>query len=445
MPRAAPRPGRVVAVAYSGGRDSTALLHATVLGTEGLGIDVVALHVHHGLSPNADAWQAHCVDACRRYGVSLFTERLRTAPAAGESVEAWARGARYKALHRLAAQAGAATVLLAHHQRDQAETWLLQALRGGGTRGLAAMPNSVQRKGVTWLRPWLETPSQQVADYIAHHGLRHIEDESNADTSLARNRLRGKVWPALVAAFPQAEAVLAKAAGWAQEADACLAELAALDLAQLDAASPEGAAAFPIDAWVRWSAPRRSNVLRAWLHRATGLAAPAALAQRLLRELPAVGSASWPLPGGRLRRHLRVLRWQPAVAKAAVGVVVERQAALSICRAGRYRLRGWGGTLQVERVAVGGVPLAWLANAELRPRNGGERFQAGIGRPPRSLKKQFQSAGVDLARRAAPLLFSGGQLVFVPGLGIDARVIGLPGQPQVQLRWCPDDVASSAG
>jgi tRNA(Ile)-lysidine synthase len=111
------------------------------------------------------------------------------------------------------------------------------------------------------------------------------------------------------------------------------------------------------------------------------------------------------------------------------------EASLSIRRAGSYRLPGWGGCLRAVRVGEGGVPLAWLAQVELRERSGGERFQAGVGRPARSLKKQFQAAEVPAWQRAGPLVYSGGQLVFVPGLGIDARVIGLPGQPQVTLQW----------
>jgi len=111
------------------------------------------------------------------------------------------------------------------------------------------------------------------------------------------------------------------------------------------------------------------------------------------------------------------------------------------------RMRGvhQGGRLQVTRVAFGGVPLAWLAHAELRPRQGAEQFQAGLGRPPRSLKKQFQAAGVAAWQRDGPLLYSGGQLVFVPGLGLDARIVGLPGQPLVTLEWLPIGDTEAAG
>ena len=110
---------------------------------------------------------------------------------------------------------------------------------------------------------------------------------------------------------------------------------------------------------------------------------------------------------------------------------------ISVTRVGEFILPGWGGSLHVDNVTDAGVPLVWLARLDLRERQGGEQFQAGIGRPPRSLKKQFQAAAVSTWEREGPLLYSGGQLVYVPGLGLDARIIGLPGQQMVTLRWVP--------
>ena len=424
---------RRIAVAYSGGRDSTALLHATLQHAVHDDVQVVALHVHHGLSPNADLWLEHGAAQCRRWArrgwpVEFVAHRVPGSPAKGESVEAWARGVRYRALSAMAHERGISLVLLAHHQRDQAETWLLQALRGAGVAGLSGMPRSVQRDGITWLRPWLDRPRAEIDAYVRRHRLKFVDDDSNADPRFARNRLRLQVWPVLSAAFPQAEATLAVAAEWAQQADALLDEIAAQDLAGL---SPQG----PLDigAWQALSVARRSNALRGWLRQHHGAAAPASLVERLLRELPAVRSARWPTAGGELRLYRGRLRFEPVPdADAAGGDTV-----LSVRRAGRYAVPGWCGELQVERVREGGVPLAWLARLDLRRRVGGERFQAGPGRPPRSLKKQYQAAAVPIWERRGPLLYSGGQLVFVPGLGLDARVIGLPGQPLVALRWLP--------
>ena len=419
-----------LAVAWSGGRDSTALLHATLVAAEPLGVEVVALHVHHGLSPNADAWLAFCETQtqrwARRFAVRLLTTRIEAAPARGESVEAWARRERYKALRRMALEAGAGTVLLAHHRRDQAETMLLQALRGAGVAGLAGMPREAERDGLRWMRPWLAHDPEAIAAYVRRHRLKHIEDESNSDARFARNRLRLQVWPALERAFPHAQAALADSATWAQQASACLDELAAEDLALL--ADAQG---LDVGAWRALGEARRVNALRHWLRTRIGRPPSASLVTRLGAELRAARQGQWEEQGGSLRLYRGHVSWRPEPAFERE----PRESVLSIRRAGRHALPGWGGVLVARRVAEGGVPLAWLAALELRERSGGERFQAGIGRPARSLKKQYQAASVPSWERDGPLLYSGGQLVFVPGLGVDARVIGLPGQTQVVLSW----------
>ena len=426
---------RCVAVAYSGGRDSTALLHVTLKAAAAHDIQVLALHVNHGLSAHADAWQQHGRTQCEQWAqrgwpVQFIAQRLERHPAKGDSIEAWARQARYRALRCLALAHGATRVLLAHHRRDQAETLLLQALRGAGVAGLAGMPQAVERDGVVWLRPWLHVPREHIVAYLRTHRLGYVDDDSNDDERFARNRMRHRVWPGLVGAFPHAETALADAATWAQEAALCLGELAALDLAET--ASVKG---LHLRAWLALSLPRRSNALRAWLRSSTGHAAPASLVRRLLLELPQPGSsAEWPLASGCLKRYRGVLRYG-ASSVPPQAAVPEPETLLKIRGEGLHILPGWGGGLQVTRVEEGGVPLAWLAHLELKPRSGGEQFQAGIARPARSLKKQFQAAAVPAWEREGPLVYSGGQLVFVPGLGIDARVIGLPGQRQVTLRW----------
>ncbi|HKW82140.1 MAG TPA: tRNA lysidine(34) synthetase TilS [Burkholderiaceae bacterium] len=434
---------RCIAVAYSGGRDSTALLHATLVQAAAIGVEVVALHVHHGLSPNADHWLAHCETQCLRWArrglpVRLIALRLIDQPRRGDSVEAWARRERYRVLRAAALEAGAKAVLLAHHRRDQAETVLLQALRGAGPAGLAGMPARAERDGIVWLRPWLARPRSQIEAYVRRHRLVHIDDESNIDPRFARNRLRLEVWPALSVAFPDAETTLAATADWAAEASQALNELAEIDLA---AVSNERG--LDVSSWRLLSAPRRGNALRAWLRRAAGgQAAPATLVRRLLDELPARRAARWPHPAGVLLLYRGVLSLDTRAAAPGAGAV--RETTLQVHRAGTYRLPGWGGQLRIVRVREGGVPLAWLGQLELKARVGAEQFQAGIGRPPRSLKKQFQNAGIAAWERGGPLVYSGGQLVFVPGLGLDARVIGLPGQALVTLQWEADPTPAAA-
>ncbi len=432
---------RRVGVACSGGRDSLSLLHATLGAAQALGIEVVALHVNHGLQAEAPRWEQRLRSRCLRWArlgqpVRFLSHRVESHPAPGDSVEAWARKMRYAALADMARASGCDLVLLAQHRRDQAETVLLQALRGGGVAGLAAMPRRQRRDGIWWCRPWLDQPRERIDAYVRRHRLVADEDPSNGDPRHARNRLRLTVWPALTVAFNAAEQALADVASHAADAAQALAELAALDAKRV--VDEAGLHRAP---WLALSPARRRNLLRAWLQARSGSPAPASLVERLMRELPgARNGLAWPLGEHGLRLHREVLHWglPPCTVPAAAGVDAPPAVQpLAIKRAGRVTVDTWGGVFNVKRVREGGIPLAWLAHAELRPRRGGEQFQAGIGRPPRSLKKQFQAAGVPDWGRHGPLVYSGGQLVFVPGLGLDARVIGLPGTPQVQLDWVP--------
>jgi tRNA(Ile)-lysidine synthase len=407
-----------------------ALLHVTARSAQALGVRVVALHVHHGLQADADAWSAVVRDACRRWRVGFAMQRLAGAPGRGDSVEDWARRGRHAALDAMAKAAGASLLLLAHHRRDQAETFLLQALRGGGAAGLASMPREAQRDGIVWARPWLAQPKALIDAYVQRHRLRVVEDPSNRDAQGARSRLRLQVLPALHAAFgtDAAEEALWHAATQAADARAALDELAAMDLAQV--ADPEG---LRVGAWAALTPARRRNALHGWL-RDHGGGASRSLIERLLAELLVRPVASWPAAdGGMLHRYRGRLRWQAVTAPVTVALPWP----VAIDRPGLLELPY--GRLEVTAVRRGGVALDLLRAAELRARGPAVQFQRAPGTPPRSLKKQFQAAGVPAWQRDAPLLYAGGRLVFVPGLGIDARAAALAGTPRVTLEWTPAD------
>ena len=418
------------------------MLHATLAAAQPLGVTVVALHVHHGLNAAADRWLEHGRDFCARWArrglpVEFAATKLENHPGVGESVEAWARQARYRALRQMALARGIDLVLLAHHRRDQAETFLLQALRGGGVAGLSAMPARVRREGVTWARPWLEMPREAIEVYVRRHRLAYVDDDSNADARFARNRLRLEVWPALEAAFPAAEASLAAAARWAQEATAALAEWAEVDLVAIcDSASLD------IASWRGLSPARQSNLLRAWLGRSTGRVPPASLVERLLREVPARGSMRWPTGAGELRSYRGLLRYELSSAASpprlpAVGDSAGRPTTIDLSHPGIHELADWNGSIEVRPVSAGGIAASLAARLEVRERRPGDRFQAGVGRPPRSLKLQFQAAGLPAWQRQGPLLSRDGVPVFVAGLGLDARALAAPGEPQLALAWLP--------
>ena len=430
------RPGldAAVAVAVSGGRDSLALLHVARASAASLGLRVVALHVHHGLMPEADRWQSDLEALCIRWSVPFACTRLAGAPAAGESIEAWARRERYRALGRMARDAGASLVLLGHHRHDQSETVLLQALRGAGPAGLAAMPRLVERDGLAWARPWLARSGDEIDAVLAPLGLAPAQDPSNADPRFARSRLRAAVMPALRAAFPDADAALAGVAARAGEARALLAEVAAEDLGRT-AVGDELA----LPAWRALSPARRANALRAWLARHLAGGVPETLVQRVLTEAADDGATRrWPLAGGRVLRAWRGRLGVVASRAGAPAGAGGEGVALALLRCDRYAIAGFAGTLAVCATERCGISPRRLAQVVARVRAGGERFQLQPAGAARSLKKQYQAAGLAAEARDGPLLFdAAGALLFAPGLGLDARTWAPPGTPQWSLRWLP--------
>ena len=399
----------VVAVAVSGGRDSMALLHCVVRAAQARRVGVVALHVNHGLQAAADDWQRFVERSCRARGIAVCSEVLAGKPRRGDSVEAWARAGRYAALARMARDHDCQAVLLAHHREDQAETFLLQALRGGGAAGLAAMPARSERDGIAWLRPWLAQSREAIDAYVRAHRIRHVDDHSNADPRFARNRLRQQVLPALRRAFPDADASLAAAARRAAHERTLIDEVARADALALG--SDGDGQALVIERWRSLSMARRREALRAWLAPRLASGAGEALLDRLCTELPGSKPARWPVDGAvDLARYRGLLQLHRAEAPTA--------------------------SLRLRETEQGGVPQALMADAQWRPRSGAERFQRAAGTPPRSLKKEFQAAGVPAWMRDSPLLFAAdGSLVFVPGLGTDARALARPGRPRVRLEW----------
>lgn len=294
-------PDTPLSVGLSGGCDSVVLLHLlTRLGWKG---ELQAIHVHHGLSPNADGWAAFCGDYCRGLGVPLIVRRVSVAIASGLGVEAAARNARYAAFSEVAR----GCLLLAHHRGDQAETVLFNLLRGAGVNGAAGIP--VERKSgeLQLFRPLLDVSRGEIEAYANAAGLSWVTDESNADTALTRNYLRHEALVALSRRFPAAESSLAQAAANFAEAAELLDELAELDWQQVC----DGAAA-TMAGLRQLSVPRLKNLLR---HRLRYLGWQAPVASRLdefARQLLAAAPDRHPelvLGEGVMRVANRRLHW----------------------------------------------------------------------------------------------------------------------------------------
>lgn len=246
------RSGETVTVGYSGGLDSTVLLHASNHHAADAGLRLSALHVHHGLSPNADAWADSCGRVCEQLGIPLIVRRVEVPARSGEGIEAAARRLRHKAL----AEHSADWILLAHHADDQAETVLHNLLRGSGVRGAAAMAEARGRI----LRPLLGLGRDELEAYAGSRGLSWVDDESNFDLRYTRNFLRREILPAIKARFPRAGEHLAAAATHFGEAEGLLDDLAALDLGTRRPEFP-----LPLALLRQLSDARARNLLRAML------------------------------------------------------------------------------------------------------------------------------------------------------------------------------------
>lgn len=287
-------------VGLSGGCDSVVLLH--LLRRLGLA-RLAAVHVHHGLSPNADAWAEFCASYCERLGVPLTVRYVTVDTSSGQGIEAAARAARYAAF----SECPEGSLLLAQHRGDQAETVLHNLLRGSGVTGAAGMPAERALGHLRVLRPLLGISRSEIERYASAEGLTWVTDESNADTSLTRNFLRHEALAAISQRFPSVEASLAQAAGHFAEAAALLDDLASLDWQM---AADGELARMPV--LRRMSLPRLKNLLRHRL-RCMGWQVPvAARLEEFARQLQSAAPDRHPelvLPDGKMRVAGGRLHW----------------------------------------------------------------------------------------------------------------------------------------
>jgi len=272
------QPGLPLAVGFSGGADSTALLLACALRWPG---KIHAWHIHHGLQSAADDFAAHCHTVCQRWDVPLTVQRVNARHTHGQSPEEAARQARYAAFMDLARQSSHIRhVALAQHADDQAETLLLALTRGAGVAGLAAMPECWQRGGITWYRPLLQVAGADVRTWLRARGQSWIEDPSNSEQKYTRNRIRAQLLPVLQQAFPQFRATFARSSRHCADAAELLHELAAADLTHIGC-PPR------ISALQSLSRARQGNVLRHWLRSLHGTTPSTAQLDQLLRQIAA--------------------------------------------------------------------------------------------------------------------------------------------------------------
>lgn len=412
-------------VAYSGGLDSTVLLHLLVqLANTSPGWQLRAIHIHHGLSPNADRWSQHCQQQCDRWQLPLIIEQVKV-DAREKGVEAAARAARYAAFRRHL-QPGEA-LLSAQHLDDQCETLLLALKRGSGPAGLAAMPAQLWLGENPLLRPLLAQSRQQLEQWAEQHQLSWIEDESNQDTRYDRNFLRQQVLPLLNQRWPHFAAATARSAALCGEQEQLLDELLAESLATL--IQPDGS--LHIEPLQSLSEPRRYALLRRWIAGQGGLMPSRDALQRIWREVINSREDAAPriqLGDHEIRRYRQAIYWLPLRPSLRDTVVVWQRPWQPL------QLPHQLGTVAVDPQGIAlrqphadeSVTIRFYARGEVHivGRAGG-----------RAIKKLWQEFAIPVwQREQTPLLFYGEQLIAALGVFV-TRAGSAEHQPGWRLSW----------
>ncbi|HJV85800.1 MAG TPA: tRNA lysidine(34) synthetase TilS [Noviherbaspirillum sp.] len=428
-----------LAVAYSGGLDSAALLHLAHVYAKAHGISLFAFHVHHGISPNADAWLAHCEKECAASGIHFDARRMVLSDRERDGVEQAARTARYAALGELCRQHEVPLLLTAHHQDDQAETVLLQLLRGSGVTGMCGMdalntaPDLLGDARTLIGRPLLEVTRAELAMFVSQHGIAFVEDESNTDLRYARNALRHGVVPSLDRYFPGFQRRLARAAQHARSAQGMLDELAEQDLASCCAGD-----AIDIARLQKLGTDRIDNLLRHWFAR-HGIRMPSTawLVQMRGQLFEARKDALVCVthPDCEIRRHRGMMHLVPRIMNGGVRLP---PVAFRWNGEAEMPFPAYGGSLHFDIVAEG-VDGVWLRAQELhlRHRSGGEKLKLAADRPTKSLKHHFQDLDVPAWERTRlPVVVTGdGKLLYAAGIGMNCRDVPMTRGQAIRLRW----------
>ena len=418
---------RCFRIAYSGGRDSRVLLHALAQARAMLA-PLEAVHVDHGLQPASAAWTRHCAAVCASLKVPFIAVTVDGTAGAGESPEAAARRARYEALAAMMMPGDC--LLTAHHCEDQAETLLLQLLRGAGPHGLAAMPEVTAFAGGWHARPLLRYGRQELHRYAEAQALRWIDDPSNADPGFDRNYLRHEVMVRLQARWPAASRVLTRDAEHQAEAAQLLDELAAMDLLQCHGES----SSLRLSSLLALTPARQRNLLRHWL-KSQGFPLPdgvrlAKVQHEVMHAAPDRAPAvAW--AGVVVRRYREHLYAMPRHAAVDVG--------LSLPWDVQVPLPLPDGTLLSAIPARGvGVKAALCREQAItvRYRQGGERCRPGPRAANRPLKHLLQEAGVPpWERERLPLIYVGGQLAAVANYWVCAPCGAEGDEPGLRIAW----------
>ena len=411
-------------LAFSGGLDSTILLHMLAKLRAYLPFQLSAMHVHHGLSANADAWADFCEKTCRELNIPLQIQKVIIDKKSGLGVEATARNARYAALN----QADFDFICLAQHQNDQAETLLLQLARGAGVKGLAGMAAvDLQRR---LLRPLLNVGRAALEAYAKQNQLSWIEDESNDDTHFDRNFMRHEVLPPLQKRYPAIAQTLSRSAENLAEASELLD-----DLARMDAGNSAQKHEVCLDLFKNLNEARQANLMRWWLAQQQITMPSAQQLQQILQQfLQAKPNATIKIKVSE-SQYLRGFQGsayvvQECVKAAPMNVLWQGEAEIVLPDRSR---------LIFSQKAGEGLALPQGNKLRIKNRQGGERFRPELGRPSRTLKYVLQTSAMPpWQREQLPLIFMDETLAYIPNLGATAELQAKPHETGYVVTWLRD-------
>lgn len=416
-------------VAYSGGLDSHALLHGLATLRDKLSAEIHAVYVDHGLQAESADWAVHCAAVCKSLDIPLQILELHLKPEKGESLEAQARQARYQAIESLMAEDD--ILLTAHHQDDQAETLLLQLLRGAGPAGLAAMPAVAGFGKGLHARPLLGFSRKALSLYGAEHQLTWVEDKSNNDPSYDRNYLRHKVIPLIEERWPSMGRTLSRSARHLGESQSLIDELAREELKGLTGDEPD---TLSIPGLLALIPARTRAVLRFWIREAGFPLPDTARLNRILDEVVTARADRNPVvnwQGAEVRRYRNYLYLMTPLSE------LNRATVLTWDLKDPLVLPSGLGQLRFERGAIGiASDLIEGKSVEVRFQHSEKCLQISGHSHSTTFKNFFQQNAIPPWRRSRlPLIFINGELAAVADLCVAASFQGKPGQSCIGLRW----------
>lgn len=415
-------------IAYSGGLDSHVLLHVLASIQNKIKSKLIAVHINHGISNDADLWVKHCQRICEDLVIEFQTFSVDLSHKSDKGTEAFAREKRYEVLGNLISSHD--LLLTAHHMDDQVETILLQLMRGSGPDGLVGMPQAREFSKGILLRPLLDYSREKIRDYALSESLSWVEDESNKSNKYDRNFLRNRIIPELITRWPGALKTIQRAARHQAEARSLINEISRCDL---DVVCESIYTKVDISRFNNLSGIRKKNVLRAWIKKNKLDMPDAQIIEKIIAEVIHANTDRNPCvkwKGGEVRRYRGYLYIMKLLPAHDVGLrkLWDLDESLKLT----------SGYLKAVSGKGSGIKKDMLSNdiVEIRYRQGGEQIRPSGRVETHELKKLFQAQGIlPWLRDRIPLIYHKNELIAVADLWVESKYAATEDEATWQIIW----------